>query len=270
MISEPVEKAGKECLMSPEQGKPEKPNLYDKSNDAVRLDSFCEPDDAVMVALRSFFRKLDTAYLFDERVLPTLKVEGSVLFAAVRDRPWPPWGHGARQVCALIQANPVGDRSYGLSPVYVRNEDASNIGLRAALYKEMLENLSQNGKAEVNYLVIEGSVVTDRVLRSLSFERGNDLVVTENARYFFYRADAGTVLNNLHLSNISVPELLAHQFGDAVLNQNSLLQGVLDWGRLREVIPIDGGSFDASLPGGPPPSPPSAIEIGGIDVIGEE
>lgn len=255
--------------MSSSQDKPEKPpSLYDKSNDAVRMDSFSESDDATTVALRSFFRKLGTPYLYEERVLPTLKVRDSVLFAAVRDRPWPPWGHGSRRICAMIQAHPTGNRSYGLSPLYVRPEDASNIGLRAALYKEMLENLSQQRKAEVNYLVIEGSNVTDRVLRSVGFVRGNDLVMTEEARYFFYRADAAMVLDRLQLSKTSVPELLSHNISDAVLTQNSLFQGVLDWGRLREVIPIDGGSFDASLPGGVPPTPPSKIEIGPIDIIG--
>jgi hypothetical protein len=55
---------------------------------------------------------------------------------------------------------------------------------------------------------------------------------------------------------------------DSLLERNALYLGVLDWGRYRELIPIDGGSFDAALPGGVPPSPPTAIvDIGGMDVI---
>lgn len=253
--------------MDSEKERPE--SLYDKGNDAVRMDSFCELDDAVAVALRSFFRKLGAPHLFEERVLPTLKVQDSNIFAAVRDRPWPPWGHGSRRICAMIQVHPIGNRSYGLSPLYVRSEDAANLGLRAALYKEMLENLSQHAKAEVNYLVVAGSVLTDRILRSVGFVSGNDLVVTEEARYFFYRADAGDLLERLHLNKVGIPELLSHKVEATVLEKNAVFQGTLDWGRFREIIPIDGGSFDAALPGGVPPSPPTAkVDIGGIDIIG--
>jgi hypothetical protein len=243
-------------------------SAYDKGNDAVRVDQFSEMDDAVAVAMRSFFRKLGAPHLFEERVLPTLKIPDANIFAAVRDRPWPPWGHGSRLIVALIQAHPVSSNSYGLSPVYVRPEEAANIGLRAALYKETLENISQRAKAEVNYLVIEGSVLTERILTSVGFKRSKDLVQTEEARYFFYRADSRNLLDELQLSKVSIPELLSHQANPSVLEKNALYQGVLDWARFREIIVIDGGSFDASLPGGAPPSPPTAqIEIGPVDVI---
>lgn len=249
---------------------PEDPSVYDQENDAVRLDNFCELDTAVAVAMRSFFRKIGSPHLFEERILPTLEIEDSMIFAAVRDRPWPPWGHGSRRISALIQIHPVGNNSFGLSPIYVRPEEASNLGLRAALFKEAIESLSQRPKAEVNYLVIEGSVLTDRVLSSVGFKRSDDLVQTEAARYFFYRADARALLDQLQLTKVSIPELLSHRVADSVLERNALYQGVLDWSRTRETIPIDGGSFDASLPGGVPPSPPTRlddIEIGGIDVI---
>jgi len=254
--------------MSQEENQPKQPpSLYDQGNDALRMDNFGELDDSVMVAMRSFFRQLGAPHLFEERVLPTLKVPGSAIFAAVRDRPWPPWGHGARRICAMIQIHPISDQSYGLSPMYVRSEDVSNLGMRAALYKEALESLRQHTKAEINYLVIEGAVLTDRILRSLGFARGKDLLVTEEARYFFYRADVQSLLEKLQLNNVSTPELLSHQIKDSVLTQNALFQGVLDWARYREVIPIDGGSFAASLPGGVPPSPPSRIDIGPIGSV---
>jgi hypothetical protein len=245
-----------------------KPKLYDKGNDAVRVDSYCELDDAVAVALRSFFRKLGVPHLFDERVVPTLKSPDSTIFAAVRDRPWPPWGHGSRRIIAMMQAHSIGQRSYGLSPLYVRFDEVSNIGLRAALYKETLENLARQGQAEVNYLVIEGSVLTNRILSSVGFERGDDLVVTEESRYYFYRADAQALLKQLHLDEVSIPELLTHKANERIFDQNVLFQAVLEWGRFREIIPIDGGSFDAALPGGVPPTPPTQMpEIGPIDII---
>src|SRR6266436_5270664 len=83
--------------MVTEPGKPpETPSAYDKGNDAVRVDQFSELDDAAGVAMRSFFRKLGVPHLFEERILPTLRTPDSSIFAAVRDRPWPPWGHGSR------------------------------------------------------------------------------------------------------------------------------------------------------------------------------
>src|ERR1700686_2877708 len=149
---------------------PQAPSLYDKGNDAVRLDNCSELDDTAAVAIRSFFRKLGTPYLFDERIIPTLRISESSIFTAVRDRPWPPWGHGSRLIVALMQVSPVASNSYGLSPVYIRPEESANIGVRAALYKETLESLSKHAKAEVNYLVIEGSVMTARNLTSVGFK----------------------------------------------------------------------------------------------------
>jgi hypothetical protein len=268
---EPAETGGENVVPpagEPEKGTPQqKPNLYDKSNDAVRVDSYSELDDTVAVAIRSFFRKLGAPYLFEERVVPTLKSPDSIIFAAVRDRPWPPWGHGSRRIIAMIQAHSIGQRSYGLSPLYIRPDESSNIGLRAALYKEALENLSRQGKAEVNYLVIEGSVLTDRMLTSLGFQRSEDLVVTESDRYFFYRVDARPLLENLHLDRVNIPELLTHNAAQSIIDANALFQAVLEWGRSREIIPIDGGSFDAALPGGVPPSPPTGrVDFFSIDV----
>jgi len=245
------------------------PGLYEKGNDAVRVDSFSELDDATVVALRSFFRKLGAPHLVDERVLPTLKSPEGMIFAAVRDRPWPPWGYGSRRVVSLVQAHSIGKRSYGIGPVYVRPEESSNIGLRAALYKELLEALGREAKAEVNYLVVQGSVITAQVLTSVGFTKSQDLVVTEDDRYAFYRADATDLLGRLQLRDASVPELLSHKADPRIFERNALFQAVLEWGRYREVIPIDGGSFDAALPGGVPPTPPSKLpEIGKLgDII---
>jgi hypothetical protein len=244
------------------------PDLYGKGNDAVRVDSYNELDDTIAVAMRSFFRKLGAPHLFEERVLPTLRAPEAIVFAAVRDRPWPPWGHGSRRIVSLVQAHSIGQRSYGLGPLYVRPEETSNIGLRAALYKEMLESLGRQARAEVNYLVIEGSVLTAHVLEQAGFARSKDVVVTEDARYAFYRTDAQALLQNLGLLEVSVPELLTHEADRKVLERNALFQAVLEWGRFREVVPIDGGSFDASLPGGVPPTPPTKMpEIGPIDIV---
>jgi hypothetical protein len=248
---------------------PERASLYDKSNDSVRVDQFFEMDDAVSVGMRSFFRKLGAPHLYEERIIPTLKMPEGNIFAAVRDRPWPPWGHGSRLIAALVQVHSISGNSFGLSPMYVRPEEVANIGLRTALYKEMLENLGQRANAEVNYLVREGAILTDMILKSVGFQPSKDLLQTEDARYFFYRVDCRNLLDQLQLAKVSIPELLSHKASTSVFEKNALYQSVLDWARVREIIAIDGGSFDASLPGGVPPSPPShQVEIGPFkDVI---
>lgn len=243
--------------------------LYDLQNEAVRIDFFQEPDVYVGAALRSFFRQLEVPHIYDERIIPTVKTGGgdSNIFVAVRDRPWPPWGLGGRKICAFCQVHLIGTGSYGLSPVYMADQDTSNIGLRAALYKAVLEHIAEKG-GELSYLVIDGSVLADRVLAANGFGRSEDVVITEDARYYFHRAEASKLLQYLGLNKVSYPELLSHQFDPAIFDRNALFQGMLDlttrpskWSErvLREIISIDGGLFDAALPGGVPPSPPTAM-----------
>src|SRR4051794_1892049 len=245
--------------------------LYDRKNDTVRIDSVEQLDDHFAVSLMSFFRQLDAPHLYFERVRPILDSGDSTIYAAVRERPWPPWGLGARRVGALVQTHPVGTGSYGLSPIYTADEDATNIGLMAAVYSEALEGLRRGGKAEVNYLVLEGSVFADHILRRVGFKRSDDLVATDDeVRYAFYRADAGEVAAALGFDRISVPELLAHEIDEKSFDRLALYVSGLALASqpnrwvdrlIREIIAIDIGLFDASLPGGTPPtpSPPTAL-----------
>src|SRR5438105_7592768 len=248
--------------------------LYDRKNDTVRIDSFQQLDDHFAVSLMSFFRQLDAPHLYLERVRPILRAGDSTIYAAVRERPWPPWGLGARRIGALCQTHPVGTGSYGLSPVYTSDEHATNIGLMAAVYSEVLEGLRRDGKAEVNYLVVEGSVFADHILRGAGFAKSDDLVaVDDELRYAFYRADAGEVAGALGFDRVSVPELLAHEVDDKTFDRLASYFSALALASqpnrwvdrlVREIIAIDVGLFDASLPGGTPPtpSPPTALPTG--------
>jgi len=110
--------------------------------------------------------------------------------AAVQDRPWPPWGLGARTVTALCQTEAVSDASYAISPVYVTEQDLTNIGLITAVFKEALELLVSNPRAEICYLVAEGSTLADRLMRANGFQKSEDVFVTWNARYYTYRSPA--------------------------------------------------------------------------------
>ena len=247
------------------------PAFHDQLNDVVRIDRVDEMDSHLAVAAMSFFRRLGIPHLYSERIAPTLEGGDSQVFLAARDRPWPPWGLGARSIGALCQVHPVGKSTYALSPVYTAEEDATNVGLIAAVYKETLEELSRTEGAEVSYLVVEGSRFADRLLRSVGFQPSDDLQVTDQAKYRFYRANAGKLAAALGLDKVSVPELLAHKLEDATLDRlSSYFSGLhLATGQGRftdrvvyEILWIDGGLFDASLPGGVPPSPPTALTEG--------
>ncbi|MFA1550219.1 hypothetical protein [Actinomadura chokoriensis] len=239
---------------------------YDTRNDAVHIDQMQDLDTHTAVAVRAFFRRLDVPHLFEERVSPTLEAGDSSLFLAVRDRAWPPWGLEARTVAALCQVHAVSPMGVGVSPVYVADEDATNLGLMAAVYAEMLEELGRGERTEVNYLVIDGSVYASRILRSYGFEPSEDLLVTDDRRYVFHRTDAGALRERLGLDRLSVPELLAHEIDEETLERHALFFSTLHLASqpirvsdrvVREIIWVDGGLFDASLPGGVAPVGPA-------------
>ena len=254
------------------QGFEPRASLYDSLNESLRFEEFIEVDDVSVIAIRMFFRELGTLHLVDEYVLPTLRAPDSSIFAAVKDRPWPPWGHGSKNIVAFTQVHQIAENSYAVGPVRVQPSQAANIGLRAALYKEAIESLAKEKEAEVNYLVIEGSVLTDQLLTSVGFQRTPDLVQTDDAKYFFYRANCVELLAQLQLNNVSVPELLTLQVNPVIIEKNASFQAIMDWAVLRELVPIWFGGFHESIPGGtpPPPLPPPdpCIVEGPLEGIG--
>jgi hypothetical protein len=249
---------------------------YNAKNDAVHIDQMQELDQHSAISVMSFFRRLDIPHLFQERVQPTLKAGDSSLFLAVRDRPWPPWGLEARNVAALCQVQAVSPTGVGLSPVYVADEDATNLGLVAAVYAEILEELTRGERTEINYLVLDGSAYAGRVLRFYGFEPSEDVLVTDEHRYVFHRAEAAELQERLGLDRVSVPELLAHEVDDETFQRQALYFSTLQLASqatrlsdrvVREIVWIDGGLFDASLPGGVAPVGPVQVEEGQGPVV---
>ncbi len=110
--------------------------FFDARNSATRIDVFEELSDQTLAALRTFARRIGAPHLLDEIVVPRLREGDSQLVAAVQDRPWPPWGLGARQVVGLCQTHLVDDQSYGISPVYTADDDLTNVGMISAVFKE--------------------------------------------------------------------------------------------------------------------------------------
>jgi Rps23 Pro-64 3,4-dihydroxylase Tpa1-like proline 4-hydroxylase len=235
--------------------------FFNDKNEATRIDQFDELNDLTIAALRSFFRRMGTPHLLDEVVLPMFNEGDSQIFAAVRDRPWPPWGLGARHISAVCQVHLVGDDTYGISPVYVTDEDLTNVGLISALYKEALAYLALNKRAEINYLVVEGSTLAHVILTSVGFQKTEDVFLTESARYFTYRIRAEKLMQGLLLENVSTPDLLAHQMTESVLRVNANFNNLIylgsraEWTALNPTATelvglVRGGHF--SKPGGVP------------------
>jgi Rps23 Pro-64 3,4-dihydroxylase Tpa1-like proline 4-hydroxylase len=237
--------------------------FYDDRNGATRIDLFDELSQLAQAALRAFFRRMNAPHLFDEVMVPLLDEGDSQVFAAVRDRPWPPWGLGARYVTAVCQTHLVADTTYGLSPVYVADEDLCNIGLVAAVYKEAVEYLALSvPDAEINYLLAEGSIIADLAFRKIGFERTEDVFLTEASRYFTYRMYAKELLNSLGLDAVTPPDLLAHEVDPVILERNAFFHGTIYAGSRAEwtinsartpseiIQLVRGGHF--SKPGGVP------------------
>jgi len=219
--------------------------FFGERNAATRIDLFDELNEAAQAALRSFFRRLGAPQLYDEVMIPLLNAGDSQVFAAVRDRPWPPWGLGARTVSAVCQAFLVAAGTYGLTPVFVTDEDASNIGLVAAVYKETVEYLALSvANASIHYSVAEGSTLGNHVLRKVGFERTDDVILSEKGRYYIYEISAEQLRHALKLDTVETLDLLAHRVPPEVLEINTLFHSTIylasraEWmlGQVSEIV----------------------------------
>jgi hypothetical protein len=258
--------------------------FFDHRNRSTRIDLFEELNDHALAALYSFTRRLGAPHLLDEVILPTLREGDSKLLVAVQDRPWPPWGLGARHIVALCQTHLVSDYSYAVSPVYVTDEDLTNVGMISAVFKEALEQLVVNPRAEMCYLVGEGSSLVDQVLASNGFKRSDDIFVNWAGRYYTYRALARNVLANFGLDKLGTPDLLAHDLDPALLEKNAFFHQTLylgsraEWATERaisEIINLVRGGH-AGKPGGVPSGtgrfafdPESIVEFSVRNFLGE-
>lgn len=209
-------------------------HFHDVGNRSCRIDVFDELSAQVLAAVRQFARRLGAPHLVDEVWLPTLAEGDCQIVAAVRDRPWPPWGLGAREIVALCMTNAIADDSYAISPVYALAQEFTNIGMISAVFKEALDQLAVQPKAELCYLAAEDSTLADQVLRHAGFERSEDVFVTSQARYNTYRAPVKKVLAALALDKTSTPELLAHSIEPAALRDQALFHQTIHAGSLAE------------------------------------
>lgn len=211
-------------------------HFYDAGNRACRIDVFDEVNAQVLAALRTFARGIGAPQLVDEIILPTLAEGDCQLVAAVRDRPWPPWGLGARKIVGLCMTHMIADASYAVSPVYALMPELNNVGMLSAVFKEALEQLSVHPRAEVCYLAAEDSTLADHVLKSAGFARSDDVFVTELERYNTYRAPVQKVLSALELDRLSTPDLLAHALHGEAIGRLALFHHTIHNGAIAELL----------------------------------
>jgi len=234
-------------------------NLFLDKNDKIRIDILRDMSAEAEANLLVFLRRINASHLYRERMVPVAKTDDALLFVAVIDRAWPPWGLGARTVHGVCQVHRVGENSFSIGPVLVADEDLTNIGLQAAIYKEVLDYVAGEPEGEVGYLLSEGSVLAHATLGAAGFQRTADFILSEHGRYNAYRASADEVQAALGMSDLSSADFLAYQVDTAVFERNALFQASLQLGMraglstafLRaEVMAIEGLLSGAALPGG--------------------
>jgi Rps23 Pro-64 3,4-dihydroxylase Tpa1-like proline 4-hydroxylase len=125
----------------------------------------------------------------------------------------------------------------------------------------VLDSLTISPRAELNYLVADGAVLTARVLESLGFVRSEDVFLTEEARYHTWRAPVQKVIGALELDKYATPDLLAHDVpADTLLRQATFFHTIYlgsraEWADPRlsasEIIQLVRGGH-AGKPGGVP------------------
>ncbi|MBG0794478.1 2OG-Fe(II) oxygenase [Methylocystis sp. H62] len=218
----------------------ENEHFFDAGNRVTRIDVFEELNAQILAALRQFARRLGAPHLIDEFLLPTLAEGDARIVAAVRDRPWPPWGLGSREIVAICVTHSIADGSYAVSPVYTLPQELTNIGLISAVYKEALDQLSAHPRAEICYLAAEHSTLADHVLTQSGFGKTEDVFVTPHARYHTYRAAVDKVQEALGIANTPTPDLLAHAIDSRALAAQSYFHQTIYMGSLAEWLGTEG------------------------------
>lgn len=242
---------------------------YTRRNMAAVIETIEERDPAWEASMVAFFRRIGIPHVCMEVVVPALEERKCLIVAGVRRTPWPPWGFGARRIHALCQVWPVAEDEAGLGNVFVIDDDITNIGLQAAVYREALQQLAQRGIQRVSHVVMKGAILANRILTASGFEETEDIVLTDHARYKVYRASLREHMEYLGLDTWSTVDLLTCEIDESAFDRISLLLAATNLGTrpywtessIRpELIPagpalVASGSLVASPHGPPGPDP---------------
>ncbi len=234
-------------------------NAFSKKNEVMRIETFEKLEDNLEAPLMAFFRHIGLPHLYWEHLVPVMREGNTVAVAAVKDRVWPPWGVGAQTIHALALACPVADDGAGISNVFVLEEDVGNIGLVAAVYKEMVGTLIRRGVKELSYIVLDGSVFASRVLGGTAFKQTEELVLTHGNKYNVFSADPQAHLKAMGLDSVALPDLMDGNLDDNAFSKVAQWIGATSVGSTPfwtgrastpEVIPNTAGLHRLSRPGG--------------------
>jgi hypothetical protein len=228
------------------------------------FDCFDAINPSFEVPARAFLRRIGLGHLFDELVRPSLDAGSALVAVAQRRRPWPPWGIGARTFSAIEIALPVGEGTAGLTSVLAVPEEATQIGLLAAVHTTLLQGLSERGVERVHFVVREAAPFSERIVAAAGFTPTSQLLLTESSRYWLYDASVEEHRRALGIQEAGPDDLLT---GDALHGEHYdraalFLLGVSQvlnpsWLELLEAAEIiantgPGRVAECLPPGGPP------------------
>lgn len=240
--------------------------------DLFRLVTLTRPDDKLAPALRAFLRRAGLPHVFDELLWPALHEGNTLAVAALRDRPWPPWGLGAVSVSALTVCHPIHEARAGVGGVIAVPEEVASVGLLAAVHREAVAKLAERGVTALQHVVRAHTFLAVRVLAGAGFVDHKHPVVTDDAAYRLHEAPVAAHLAALGLADRTPLQLLAEEFAPAAFDRLALYllavgqQFALHWTdavRAAEVIPHTALARVAEClpPGGPPKAEPPVRPI---------
>jgi hypothetical protein len=183
--------------------------VSDQRLEQFELDCYDTADTAFEVPVRAFLRRGGLEHVFDELLRPTMAENSTLVALAVRNRPWPPWGVGARTVSALAIATPVTETTAGITGVLAVPEETTSIALLAGVYRTLLDGLGERGVERVHLVVKEGSSFGERLVAAAGFEPTSNLMLTEDARYWLHDSDLVRHRSALAINDCTVDELVS-------------------------------------------------------------
>lgn len=241
---------------------------FTRQNMAAVLETIDHRDTKWDPPLLAFFWKIGISHACTEVVQPALNEGKCLIVAGIRQTPWPPWAFGTHRIRALYQAWLINDKEAGLGNTFVLDDDISNIGLQAAVYREVMNQLVERDIQHVSHVVIKGAILAHKILTDYGFEETEDIVLTDHAQYKIYRAKLQEHIKRLGIDGISTVKLLTCDIDENVYNRISLLIATTYFGTKAywtessyypEILPANtelvssGGQASTHGPPGPDP-----------------
>jgi hypothetical protein len=188
----------------------------------IRFDTIEELGTDLAVPLTSFLRRAGVGHVYDEFVVPALTRSTGIVVAALVERPWPPWGIDAAEVVGAVIVHPIGKTEASITSVFVSEENATNVGLSAALLQATLKRLAARGIETISYVVHDEGSLIPRVLTPLHFRATGEYYLTRTAKYQLYRGRVADLMSGLGFDAVLAPDLLAHRIDDTLFARNAL------------------------------------------------